>query len=465
MKSIKIIIFFIFTLFFIACGSSEKAQITQEQESPKVAGILVENNDVDIVLEYPARFKSIQQSEVYARVEGILMEQYFKEGALVKKDDLLFKIEPSAYLAEVERLNAEIKSAEANLDMMTRDFNRIEKLYAQKVVTIDVFDTSHFNFRSATARLDSLKASLKNAKLNLAYTEVKAPISGKIGARNIDIGNMVGNGNNILATITQLSPIYADFSIPPGDIDIIRNSDLEDIKVDFILQNGALNNALNAKNPQNPQNLNGSQNPNTALNTQNPQNLGVNLERFKPKNSSGKIDFLDSTLDENTATLRARAIFDNSDNFLIPNEFLQVRLSGLELKNVATIPQTAILQDSNGSFVYVANPTESKESIESIESMESANLDSAEFVESVANLADSTTNLDSSESIKIIKKVYIKIAQRNTSENLAIIESGLNVGDVVVTNNLVKLVEGMQVALKLDSSNLANAPLPKNPTL
>lgn len=289
---------------------------TQEQQSQKapidVRVQHIASHNVALGFEYPARLKSIQSVNIYARVQGTLLSKNFKEGDIVKEGQLLFKIDPSRYRAKVSQAKAQYQASEANFVKANRDWERVNKLYKQGVYTIDQYDTSRYNYLSAQANLANAKAALEDAQIDLGYTDVIASIGGRAGMRKYDVGNLVGtSGQDVLTTITQLSPIYAEFSIPNYDYYFMRGLENSSIQVEFVFGNGRVYDEL------------------------------------------GKLDFVDSVLDVQTSTIKARAIVDNDERKLLPNEFLRVRLKGFEAQNAITIPQSALLQDSQGSYVFV----------------------------------------------------------------------------------------------------------------
>ncbi len=218
----------------------------------------------------------------------------------------------------------------------------------------------------------STQAALDDVKIDLGYTDVVATISGRIGMRSYDVGNLVGaNGQEVLTTITQLSPIYAEFAIPNTDYYLMRGLENARIQVEFVLGNGKVYDKL------------------------------------------GKLDFVDSVLDAQTSTVKARSIVDNEEHKLLPNEFVRVRLKGFEAQNAITIPQSALLQDSQGSYVY------------------------------------------------IIKEGKAKIARvilgQNLRNNQVLIASGLSNGDTLVLNQLSKIREGVPLSpIGVDSKKATN---------
>lgn len=344
---------------FLAC--SEEGSKQNKAEALSVNTQTVRSGDIMLDFEYPAKLKSLQSVEIYARVEGILLEQNFKEGDIVQEGAKLFKIDPTRYKARANMAKAQYEAAIANLNKSTKDWKRVEKLYKQGVLTIDQYDDSLYNYQTAQASVTNTKSSLDDALIDLGYTDVVASITGRIGMRNYDIGNLVGRSgsNNVLATITQLNPIYIEFSIPSNDFYYMRGLQKEDIVVDVILGNGAL------------------------------------------YNKKGKVDFIDSVLDSQTSSIKARAIIDNDEYKLLPNQFVRIKLEGFEAKDSIAIPQNAIMQDKEGSYVYL-------------------------FKEGKA----------------ILTRVTLGKTLKN---NEILITEGLQNGDVLITSNLKKLRAGDDV--------------------
>lgn len=192
-------------LLFLACG--EEKQQTGAKGALPVGTKVLQAQTTALNFEYPARLKSPQSVEIYARVQGILLSKNFKEGDFVKQGDKLFKIDPTTYQNKVNSAKAQYQAAEANLTKTTRDWKRTERLYKQGVITVDTYDSSLYNYQAALANVTNTKANLDNALVDLGYTDVVASISGRTGMRQLDVGNLVGQGNNnVLTTVTQLSP-------------------------------------------------------------------------------------------------------------------------------------------------------------------------------------------------------------------------------------------------------------------
>lgn len=348
-------------LVLLGCGS-------QEQQPQKVAlPVSVQtiiSQDIDLSFEYPARLKSVQSVDIYARVEGILLTQNFTEGDIVQAGQTLFTIESTRYKARVNMAKAQYNTALANLTKASKDWTRTERLYKQGALTVDQYDNAMYNYQSAQANVDNAKASLDDALVDLKYTNITADITGRVGMRRYDVGNLVGKnsggGDTYLTTLTQLTPIYAEFSIPSTDFYYMRDLDKDNVVVEFILGNNRL------------------------------------------YDKRGKLDFLDSVLDSQTASIKARAIVNNDAYILLPNEIVRVNLKGFKAQKSIAIPQNALLQDSQGSYVYVARNNQAQMTRVSLG--------------------------------KMLKNGQV------------IVLSGLQDGDMLITNNLTKLRQGSEVS-------------------
>ncbi|CAM3643194.1 MULTISPECIES: efflux RND transporter periplasmic adaptor subunit [Helicobacter] len=280
------------------CSKENKGGEQQQNMALPVNTHNVKRQDVPINFEYPAKLTSLQSVGIYARVEGVLLEQYFVEGALVKKGDKLFKIEPDKYQAAVNMARAAFKAAQ-------RDWIRAQKLFKNKALSPKEYDSAQSTYENTRANLDA-------AMIDLGYTDVMATASGKISMKRYDIGDLVGKvgADNLLTTITQLDPIHAEFSIPSNDYYFLRTLDYENVKVIYLLSDGT------------------------------------------PFDNLGKLDFIDSVLEPSTATIKARAIVENPEHLLVPGEFSRIRLDGIIAKDCIAIPQVALMQDAKGSFVF-----------------------------------------------------------------------------------------------------------------
>lgn len=265
---------------------------------------------ISFELRYPARTKSISRVTIVARVSGILKEKFFEEGQFVQKDNLLYKIESDIYQAEYDIAKAQLDQAIAELNRAEREWKRIKASYDDRVASEQQRDTALSAYEQSRAALEGAKARIKQTEINLGYTNVRATVSGITGTRLVDIGNMV-NPNTPLVTITEINPIYVEFSIPDTDLP----------KIGKIAKGKSLKAEL--------------------------------LIEGRPYKHLGDVDFIDSVIDEKTSTVSARAVFPNPEGILLPGQFIRINLKGLQRKDSIVVPQKAVLQTPLGSAVYV----------------------------------------------------------------------------------------------------------------
>ena len=358
------------TFWMSGCsGSEHKTAAAQAMPPLSVATYKVVASDVPVSLEYPAKIKSIQQINVVARVSGILEKKYFTEGNFVKAGEMLYQIDFERYEALMQEAAADVGVKEATLKQATRDWERIKTLFAQDAVSQKERDSALSAYESAIASLKASQAALKKATIDFNYTKVKAPISGMTSLNTQDIGSYVGSNSDTmtLTTITQIDPIYVEFSLP----------DIELLKKRYVMGTGNWNSIAQAKLP---------------------------VRLLTPDGSAyakeGTLDFLDNSVDAETSTIKARATFSNPNHILIPGLFVRVNVGGLVYKDAISIPQKALLQDATGSYVYI---------------------------------------------VKEGKAHKLPVKAGTVHNDTYIIESGLNVGDTVITNNLTKLRPGAPI--------------------
>lgn len=322
--------------------------------------------DIPVELKYPARLKSTGEAMITARVSGTLEKIFFKEGDVVQEGTLLFKIEPDVYLAEVNSAKAQLEVAMANLKKAKRDWTRTSKSFEEGVVSERERDAALSAHESAKAGVDLAEARLRMAEIELGYTDVRATISGKTGMKLVDIGNMVNPGTN-LVTLTRMDPIYAEFSFPDMDL----------VKVKYRLSEGSW------------------RNPGGKLHSR-------LLIGDRPYGREGHVDFIDTRVNEETSSVKARAVFPNPDSKVFPGQFTRIIIRGLVRKNAVEIPQKAMIQGSAGAIVFVA------------------------------------------ENGVVAAR---PVEQGDTHGDNIIIEKGLKPGDAVIVSNLMKIRPGMPVSV------------------
>lgn len=275
--------------------------------------------------EYTGRFAAVATVEVRARVSGFIDSIHFKDGQIVKQGDLLFKIDQRPYKLAVEQGEADVERARAKLEIATLDVERAAPLLRSQTVTGREFDTRKSTQRDAAAAVTSSDAALKQSQLNLEWTDVRAPVSGRISDRRVDAGNLISGGETgatLLTVIVSLDPIH--FLFDASEADFLRYSRLAAI--------GARRSSRDVDNL-----------------------VSVKLADEVDFTHRGRMDFVDNTLSAKTGTIRGRAIFENKDELLIPGFFGRLRLFGGET-NALLVPDSAIASDQANKIVFtVAN--------------------------------------------------------------------------------------------------------------
>ena len=274
--------------------------------------------------EYTGRFAAVETVEVRARVSGYINSVHFKDGQLVKQGDLLFVIDPRPYRIAVEQAKAEIERAQARLQIAMADVERAAPLVKSQTLTQREFETRLATQREAAGAVASLDAALKQAELNLEWTEVRAPISGRISDRRVDPGNLITGGPSgatPLTVIVSIAPIH--FVFDGSEADFLRYQRL-----------AAAGGRKLSRDVQNP--------------------VSVRLADEPDYRHVGRMDFVDNVLNPKTGTIRGRAIFENKDGLLTPGYFGRLRLYGGET-NAFLVPDTAIASDQASKIVFTVS--------------------------------------------------------------------------------------------------------------
>ena len=307
----------------VACGKQEKPTPPPSQASGKV----IHQAEVPLNYEYAARVVAYRETEVRARVGGILLHRNFVEGSEVKQGEILFEIDPDKYEAAVASARAQVAQAQANYDQSVRDADRAEELVKQKVQSTSLRDQAFAKRDADEATLMQTKAELRTAELNLEYTKVAAPISGLTSREAVSEGSLIGTdpSSSLLTTITQFDPIYVNFSFADGEYDQIRHL------MDEMQQRGEKIDNLK---------------------------VTVRLGEGVDYPEQGTVDFTSPTIDKQTGTLGARAVIANPDRRLLPGMFVRVTVTGIKMANAMTIPESALVQNSGGQFVYLLKKPE-----------------------------------------------------------------------------------------------------------
>jgi membrane fusion protein, multidrug efflux system len=305
-------------LIFSGC---DKGKITETPTGPPtVTVITVQPKDVPVSIEKIAQTQSSQLVNIQARVSGFLDKRCYTEGAMVKKGQLLFQIDPKPFQVEVVKAKAAVSKQETALDSASLNLARIKPLAEVNAVSKKDLDDATSRYKSESAQLEQTKAQLESARLNLSYTTITSPLAGITGAAQQTEGTYISSQNSLLTTVAAISPIWVNFSI----------SENEMLKVRQQIAKGML------KPPQGGNYL-----------------VEVILADGTLFPDTGRITFASPDYNSQTGTFLIRASLDNPAGALRPNQFVRVRLKGAIRPQALLLPQRAVQQGPKGHFVWV----------------------------------------------------------------------------------------------------------------
>lgn len=302
------------TLSAIGVDSTANAQQAPQAASVDVAEVV--SKQIIDWQQYSGRLEAVDQVAIRPLVSGTLTAVHFKDGALVKKGDVLFTIDPRPYAADVARTQAQLAGAEARAAYTASDVARGQRLLADNAIARRDFEEKQNASREAAANVQAAQAALRSAKLNLEYTQITAPVSGRISRAEVTVGNIVSVGSSTppLSTLVSVSKIYASF-----DVD-------EQSFLKFV-------------------------NPARAKGSQVPVYLGLANEDAYSR--EGKVGSVDNRLDSSSGTIRVRAVFDNADGQLVPGLYARIRLGGGAPRDALLVDEKALGTDQDKRFVLV----------------------------------------------------------------------------------------------------------------
>ena len=357
-------------------GAGDAAQV------PTVAAVKVEPQNIPLSFEFAARAQGSKETEVRARVGGILLKRNYVEGSQVEEGSVLFQIDPEPFKVTLNQAKAKLAQVNAELKNAETQWQRTEKLYKEKYASEKARDDARANLDSLAASAQLAQAEVDAAQLNLDYTTVKAPISGITSMEVQSEGSLISaTGNSSLLThITQLDPIYVIFSASENEILSLTN----------MVDRGLI------RNPEN----------------QNEIKAKVRFGNDVVYPLEGEINFMNSNVDQKTGTIKLRAVFPNPEARLRPGQFLRLIMEGLTRIDALVVPQEAVMQASDGAFVYRVNEQ------------------------------------------GVVESVSVQTGLM-TKDGGWIIDSGLKPGDVVIVSGVMKIRPGMTVKPQLIADEAA----------
>ena len=303
-----------------ACGDSTETQVQPSAQLPVVTVAPVVYERLTEWDEFTGRLESPESVELRPRVSGYIESVAFKEGALVEAGAPLFYIDSRPFEAEVKRLNAELMGVKSRLKLAEISHQRADTLSAKNTLSKEIYDQRFAELEQAKASVQSVSAALELAKLKLSYTQVKAPITGRVSKAEITAGNYVSAGQSILTSIVSTDRVYAYFNTD-------EQTYLKYIKL--------------AREGSRP----------SSRETSNPALMALANESTYPH--EGHIDFIDNQVNPATGTIRGRAVFTNTEGAFVPGLFARIKLVGSSTYEGVLIDDKAIGTDLNNKFVLV----------------------------------------------------------------------------------------------------------------
>ena len=318
-------------MFLTTLGGCRKAEPPPQPPPPAVTVARPVQREVIEWDEYTGHLEPVETVEVRARVSGFIERAEFEEGALVKAGQLLFVIDPRPFQAELAQQQAEVQRAQAQRDFAANDFKRLENLRPTGGASELELENARQRLLEAEASVAAAQAQVQAAQLDVEFTRVTAPISGRISRKNVTPGNLINGGAGqatLLTTITSIDPIYAYMDVDEQSVLKYQRLSLEKKR-------------------------------DSARDMKIPIFMGLSNEEGFPH--EGVVDFVDNRIDPDTGTLRARGVFTNTAGYLTPGMFARLRIPGSGRYVTNLIPDVAIGTDQDQRFVLVVNAEDTVE--------------------------------------------------------------------------------------------------------
>ena len=307
----------------LLAGCNDQGETQAHPQQPQVTVHFVKTAPLAVTTELPGRTSAFRIAQVRPQVSGIILQRHFTEGSDVEAGQSLYQIDPATYQADYDSAKAELGKSEAAAQIAHLTMKRYVPLVGTKYISQQEYDQAIADARQADAVVVAAKASVESARINLAYTKVTSPISGRIGKSNVTEGALVTNGQTTeLATVQQLDPIYVDVTQSSSDFMRLKQS----------VEQGNL------------------QKENTA------SNVELLMENGQPYPLKGTLQFSDVTVDESTGSITLRAVFPNPQHTLLPGMFVRARIDEGVQPDAMLVPQQGVTRTPRGdATVMVVN--------------------------------------------------------------------------------------------------------------
>jgi len=311
----KIALIGLLTLTLTACG---KQEVQVAPPAPAVSVYSIKSQPVGGYREFVARTEAFKEANLRARVEGELLERHFREGSIVEKGQVLLKIDPAAYKAALSAAKADLSSRISGEENAKRNLKRANELINDGYISQSDYDRLTTEESQAKSAVKSAQASLEKAELDLGYTTITAPFTGRIGKVNYNVGNLVGPTSSTLATLIITDPIFASFQVEESTYVSYQQSHQGD-----------------------------------RSNKVSQFDISLRLPNNSDYPEKGRLNFSDTKISEGMGTVELRTIFPNPNNIIIPGLFVTLILESQNKEEMALIPQAAVQENQQGKFVLI----------------------------------------------------------------------------------------------------------------
>ncbi|AYA40978.1 efflux RND transporter periplasmic adaptor subunit [Xenorhabdus nematophila] len=326
----------VFSGGFILSGCNDDKDVQQGaagQQAPEVGIVTLKAEPLTVITELPGRTTAYRVAEVRPQVGGIILKRNYKEGTDIVAGESLYQIDPATYQAEYNKAKANLARAQANESVSHLTVERYKSLLGTQYVSKQEFDKANSQYEQASADVQSTKAALENASINLAYTKVTSPISGRAGKSTVTEGALVSAGQgSALTTVQQLNPIY---------VDITQSSD------DYLRLKSEIAKGTVQKEA-----------PKTKIH--------LITETGQEYNQTGYLEFSDVTVDETTGSITMRAVFPNPNEEILPGMFVRTKLEEGVRQNAILVPQQAVTRTPRGQATTLVVDKDNKVEVRDI---------------------------------------------------------------------------------------------------